>query len=48
MFTFEEEIGWVVRVLLAEVRVHEKQLSLIKTYPTLLFCDELSLETNYL
>lgn len=30
MFTYEEEIGWVVSMLLAEVRVHEMQLSVIK------------------
>lgn len=45
MFTYEEEIGCVVSMLLAEVRVHEMQLSVIKTYPTLLFCDELASET---
>lgn len=40
MFTYEEEIGWVVSTLLPEVRVHEMQLSVKKTDLTLLFLAE--------
>lgn len=30
MFTYEEQIGWVVHMFLAEVRVREMQLSVMK------------------